>query len=394
MRAVGVQRGAVAAQAIGHPQAAAFELLEAGLPNGIQGAAAVGLAHHRLQAQQAGIEVTAKLVGHHHGRAALGIDVVVLAVPEERVEVPPRLRQPTAEFLLLGGGVEASAQLQLLGDRQGRFQCGNPEGAAVGADALQRPVIKGLIRCTAVVGQAVVVDVEGLQVPQCFHGRRPALRQEAQVLAIGGELEGAPDLQDVIARQVLPEVAVLVGRVVRGIPRALVGGPQVVGCGALHLAGGFDAALALGEVPTNRPRRGVGRGDRPGKAAQDRLVELRPELQQRQGAVEPHVQALVPGVVQALQDPEAAHGVFAAGGTPEAAAAAEVIELVEERHPQRLRQIAALQHRLLPGLDLRFPLAPVVQALCGNGGGVLAAGPKEIGVAAQGARAGGEGRDR
>ena len=167
-----------------------------------------------------------------------------------------------------------------------------------------------------------------------------------------------------------------------------------MGCGALHLAGGFDAALALGEVPTNRPRRGVGCGNRPGKAAQHRLVELRPELQQRQGAVEPHVQALVPGVVQALQDPEAAHGVFAAGGTPEAAAAAEVIELVEERHPQRLRQIAALQHRLLPGLDLRFPLAPVGQALCGNGGGVLAAGSKEIGVAAQGARAGGEGRDR
>ena len=167
-----------------------------------------------------------------------------------------------------------------------------------------------------------------------------------------------------------------------------------MGCGAFDLAGGFHAPLALGEVPADRPWRGIGRGDGPGKAAQHRLVELRPELQQRQGAIEAHIQALVPGVVQALQHPESADGVFATAGTPEAAAAAEVVELVEERHPQRLGQITALQHRLLPGLDLLAPAAPVPQTFGGDGGGVLAAGAEEVGVAPQGTGAGGEGRDR
>ena len=394
MCAIGVERCSITAQAVGDPEAAAFELLEARLAHRLEGAAAVGFTHHRLQAQQAGVEITAELVGHHHRRSALGVDVVVLAVPEQLVEVPSRLLEPTAELPLLRCGVEPGAELQLLGDGQGCLKGGNPERPAVGADALERPVIEGLIGSPPVVGKAIAIGIKGFEIAQGFHGGRPAVGEEAHVFSIGRELEGAPDLQHVVAGQIFPEVAVLVGGVVGGIPRALIRSTQVMGGGPLHLAGCLDTAFALGEIPTDRPWGGVGGGNGPGEAAQHRLVELRPELQQGQGAIEPHIQAFVPGVVEALEHAEAPHRIVGRGRAPEAAAAAEVVELVEESHPQRFGQVTALEHRLLPGLDLIAPLPPLAQTFSGDGRGIASSGSEEIGVAPQGTGAGGKRRDR
>ena len=67
---------------------------------------------------------------------------------------------------------------------------------------------------------------------------------------------------------------------------------------------------------------GRGLGSAAGKAAKHRLIELRPQLQQGQGAIEAHIEAFAPGVVEALEHPESAHGTVAGGGTPEAFAAA------------------------------------------------------------------------
>ncbi len=394
MGALGIEGGAVAAQAVGHPEATPFEGLEAGLADRVQGREGPLVRHHRRQPQQPGVEVAAELVGHHHRGAAGGIDGVVLAVPEQGIEMAPGLLQPAAEAPLLLGGVEPQLQLQLLADGQGRLQGGDPEGAAVGADTLQGPVVEGLVRGAAVVGQPVIVDVEALEVIQGGHRRRPAVRQEADVRAAGGQAVGAPHLQHEIAGQVLPEVAVLVGGVIGGVEGALVGGAEVVGGGAGHLAGGFHPAAALGEVPADRTRRGIGGRDGAGEAAQHRLVELGPELQQGEGAVEPHVEAFVPGVVEALEHPEVAHRIARAGGRPEAAAAGQVVELVEQGHAQRLRQVVAPRHRRLPGLDRGVPVAPFGQGFGGDGGGAVAVRAEEVGVAAQGPGAGGEGRHR
>ena len=318
--AVGIEGGAVAAQAVGHPELAALEALEAGLLHCLQGTAGALVGHHGGQPQQAGVEVAAELVGHHHRCAAFGIDLVVLPVPQQGIEVGSGLLQPAAELPLLATGVEPQLQLQPLGHGQGRLQGGDPEGAAVGTHPLQRPVVEGLVGGAAVVGQAVVVYVEAFQVGEGLNGRWPALGQEAQVFATGSEPEGAPHLQHVVAGQVFPEIAVLIGGVVGGIPGPLVGSAQVVGGGSGQLAGRLHPALALGEIPADRPQRGVGGGDGAGEAAQYGLVEFGPELQQGEGAVEPHIQALVPGVVETLEHPEAAHRVGGAGGTPEAAA--------------------------------------------------------------------------
>ena len=186
----------------------------------------------------------------------------------------------------------------------------------------------------------------------------------------------------------------MIGGVIGGFKGPFVGGAQIVGRGTGDLAGGLHPALALGEIPANRPRRGIGRGDGPGKAAQHRLVELGPELQQGKGAIEPHIEALVPGVIQALEHAELTHRIGVGGGGPEAAAAGQVVELIEEGHAQGLGQIGALQHRLLPGVDRITPGAPIVEGFGGDGPGLVAIGPKEIGVAAQGPGAGGKGRNR
>ena len=242
-----------------------------------------------------------------------------------------------AEIALFSGGVDPQLQSQGLAHREGRLQGSDPQGSAVGAHAFERPIIKGLIRRSAVVGQAVVVDVEGFQVAQGLHRRQPAVGQEGEVFAIGSELVGAPHLQHKVAAQVFPEVAVLIGRVVGGIPGLLVGGAEVVGGGAGHLAIGFHSAAPLGEIPTNRPLGGIGCGDGAGKAAQHRAIQRRPELQQGKGAVEPHIKAFVPGVVEALEHAKAAHWITGARRAPQRAAAGQVVELIAEGHAQLLR---------------------------------------------------------
>ena len=308
--AIGIQGRAIAAQAVGHTEGSTIESLEAGLLHRLQGAAAVVVAHHRRQAQEPCVEIAAELIGHHHRRAALGINVVVLAVPEQLVEIAPGLLQPTAEFPLLSGGVQPGAELKRLGNGQGCLKRSNPEGTAVGTHPFEGPVVEGLIRSTAVVGQAVVVHVERFEVAQRLHGRRPAIGEEADVFTTGGELERAPHLQHKITAEVLPEVAVLIGGVVGRIPGDLVGSPQVVGGGSFHLAVSLHPALALGEVPTDRALGGICGRNRPGKAAQHGLVEFRPELQQGQGSVETNVKTFVPGVVEALENAEAAVGIL------------------------------------------------------------------------------------
>ena len=87
-------------------------------------------------------------------------------------------------------------------------------------------------------------------------------------------------------------------------------------------------------------------------------------------------------------------GILRRRRTPQAATAAEVVELVEQRHAQRLRQLRALQHRLLPGLDLLTPPLPIAQSFRSNRRGLITTGAEEIGVAAQGLTAGGKGRHR
>ena len=99
--AVGIEGGAIAAQAIGHPQAAALETQEAGFFHGLQGGEGAIVGHHRWEPQQAGIEIAAQLVGHHHGGAAFGVDLVVLTVPEQGIKIGPGLLEPAAKFPLL-----------------------------------------------------------------------------------------------------------------------------------------------------------------------------------------------------------------------------------------------------------------------------------------------------
>ena len=167
-----------------------------------------------------------------------------------------------------------------------------------------------------------------------------------------------------------------------------------MGGGAGQLAGGLHPAAALGEIPADWPGGGIGRRDRPGEIAQHRLVEFRPELQQGEGAVEPHIEALVPGVIEALEHPEAPHRILRGGCGPEAAAAGQVVELIEQGHAQGIRQVGALHHRLLPAVDGHPPAAPVRQGFGGDGDGVVATAAEDVGVAAQGAGAAGEGRHR
>ena len=92
--------------------------------------------------------------------------------------------------------------------------------------------------------------------------------------------------------------------------------------GALHLAVRFHPALSLGEIPADRTLRGIGSGNRTGKAAQHGLVELWPQLQQGQGAIQAHIQTFIPGVVEALEHAETAVGILWRRRTPQAAAAA------------------------------------------------------------------------
>ena len=105
MGAVGIERGAIAAQAIGHAKPAPLETLKARLFNRFERTAGALISHHGGQSQQAGVEVAAELVCHHHRRAALGIDFVKLAVPEQQVEVGARLLQPAAQLALFAAGV-------------------------------------------------------------------------------------------------------------------------------------------------------------------------------------------------------------------------------------------------------------------------------------------------
>ena len=78
----------------------------------------------------------------------------------------------------------------------------------------------------------------------------------------------------------------------------------------------------------------------------------------------------------------------------DAALSDAVVKLIEQRHPQRLRQLTALQHRLLPDVDLSPPLLPVAQCFSGNRRGLVAISAKEIGVTTQGCAAGRKGRHR
>ena len=162
----------------------------------------------------------------------------------------------------------------------------------------------------------------------------------------------------------------------------------------LDLAVSLDPSFALGEVPADGPLGGIRGWNRSGKAAQHRLVQFRPELQQGQGAIQAHIEALVPGVIETFENAEAAHRVVGTGGAPEGAAAAEVVELVEQRHPQRLTQALALEHRPLPGLDPIAPLAPVAQGFGGDGGGMAPLHAEEVGVTPHRLAAAGKRRHR
>ena len=224
--------------------------------------------------------------------------------------------QPLPEFPLLRARLQAQIQLKPLRHGQSCLERCNPESTAVGAHALQRPVIKGLVRCSAVVWQAILVDVEAFEVTKGLHRCRPALGEEGQVLPGRCKPECAPDLQHEVAGQILPEIAVLIRRVIGGIERCLVGGTQIVRGRSLHLAVGFHPSPALGEVPADRPLVGILRRNGSGEAAQHGLVQLRPELNQRQRPVKPHIKTFVPGVVEALQNAEASDGIASSGGRP------------------------------------------------------------------------------
>ena len=257
MGPIGIQGRSVPAQTVGHAERPSLKTLEAGLLHGLQGAATIGLAHHRRQSQKTGIEITAELIGHHHRGAAFSVDGVVLTVPEERVKIATGLLQPVAELTLFRRRVEARFELQGLGNGQTCLQRCDPEGTAVGTHALQGPVVKRLIRGSTVIRQAVIVDVEPLEITKGLHCGEPALGQETHVLATGGELEGAPHLQHEVTAQIFPEIAVLIGRVVGRIPGDLIRRAEIVRCRPFDLAVGLDAAFSLGEIPPDRPLTGV-----------------------------------------------------------------------------------------------------------------------------------------
>ena len=117
-------------------------------------------------------------------------------------------------------------------------------------------------------------------------------------------------------------------------------------------------------------------------------------MQQGKGAVEPHIEAFVPGVIEALEHAKAAHRISGARGAPEGAATGQVIELVAQGHAQLLGQVIAQQHRCLPLLDLLAPDRPALQGLAGDGGSVGAIDTKKVGVAPEALGAGGKGGDR
>ena len=229
---------------------------------------------------------------------------------------------------------------------------------------------------------------------QGLHRRRPALRQKAQVFSGGSQFERAPHLQHVITGEILPEIAVLIGGVVGGIKRHLIRCPQIVGCGPFHLAVCFHSAAALGEIPTDRSLGGIRCWNRSGKAANHRLIQLWPKLEQRKGTVQTHIKAFVPGVIEALEHPKAAIGILGAGSRPEAAATSEVVELVEQRHAQLFGKLLARQHRRLPGFDLLVPRPPIAQSFCRNRCCVTAINAIKVGVAAQVAHPRRKARDR
>ena len=269
------------------------------------------------------------MVGHHHGSAAIGIDVVVLAIPKQAIKIGPGLLQPLPELPLFFAGVQPQIQLQPLGHGQGRLQRGDPEGTAIGTYPLQGPVVKGLVGGTAIIGETIIIDIKLLEIPQCLERGRPTIRQKLKIFTAGGKPESAPYLQHKIAGKIFPEIAILVSGVIGCLERTLVRGAEIVGGGARQLARGFHPTFALGEVPADRPQGGIGGRNRPGEIQQDRLIQFRPKLQQRQGAVETHIQTFVPGVVEALEHPEVSDRRFLRSGRPEAAATGQVVELVE-----------------------------------------------------------------
>ena len=68
------------------------------------------------------------------------------------------------------------------GEKEELIESCNPEGTAVSTHTLEGPVIKGLIRCTTVIGQTIIIRIERFQITKRLHSRRPTLRQKAKII--------------------------------------------------------------------------------------------------------------------------------------------------------------------------------------------------------------------
>ena len=87
MGAIRVERGAIPPQTIRHTETSTIEPLKTGFSYRLERAVAVGIAHHRRQAQQPRVKITAELIRHHHRCPALGVDAIKVSVPQQSVEV-------------------------------------------------------------------------------------------------------------------------------------------------------------------------------------------------------------------------------------------------------------------------------------------------------------------
>ena len=330
------------------------------------------------QARGVGVPLARELVGHDAVGvgAAAGVVEVVAAVPQLRLEGLLARRQPGGVARRGLGVADELAHLD------GCFQRAQPQPARVGTDAVHRPGVVGLVRQALVVGQAVAVAVEGVQVVQRLDHVTPGVAHQRLVL---GEDVVAPDLEHELAVQVLPNVDVLEVVGVGLEEGVFARHAQVVGQRASRLA----RRLLL--APLHGPEGWVALGHRGGEVADDALLQFGPQQRQRIRGVEVHVEGVVERVVEALQKREVAHlaghaacrrsrAAVHAAGLPHRPAVHQVVEFVEQRRLVPVGPRRVLEDGPLPGVNLGLPLGAVGQGVGGDGPGVAPRHAVELGV--------------
>ncbi len=190
-------------------------------------------------------------------------------------------------------------------------------------------------------------------------------RAEKRLIGATGENVVAIDHQNKFGVQILPVVCILPSRLVDGIEGIALGHAEIMGNSAnlFALVGdGRTTQLRLPHPETLlRPflRHGIG------KLQQDLFVDLRPELEQRQGGVKAHIEGAVVRIIETLQQCEGGRKFWIRTHrpAPESSSIRKGVEFVEEHAAVPEGFARVLDVRSLPLIDGVAPLGGVQQAV-------------------------------